>query len=48
METVLYSAVYIKINGDYSSLLVERCLLTQTQDMQSVLHSHKEGKEGQC
>lgn len=45
--TMLYSVVYEKINGDYSSLLVERCSLTQTQDKQPVWHSCKEGKEGQ-
>jgi len=47
IDTMLYSVVYIKIHGDYSSLMVEGCSLTQTQDSQSVRHSCKEGKEGQ-
>lgn len=33
-DTMLYSVVYINLNGDYSSLVVEGCSLTQTQDMQ--------------
>lgn len=28
---MLYSVVYVKINGEYSSLAVEKCSLTQTQ-----------------
>lgn len=34
IDAMLYSVVYIKLNGDYSSLMVEGCSLTQTQDMQ--------------
>ena len=48
IDTMLYSVLHIKIIGDYSSLVVQRCSLTQPQDMQPVWHSPKEGKEGQC
>lgn len=40
-DSTVYSVFYVKINRDYSSLLVERHSLTQTKDIQPVSYSCK-------